>query len=94
VTTAEYPVNSDEYPDGPRLIRWAWRIENDGGAWQQEPALRVRYPDGTFSTDTIILVGEGRYEGLTAVADVPLSVDAWSLDGYVIDGPLPTSLPQ
>ncbi len=83
-------INRDDYPDGLCLIRWAYRIENAGGAWQQEPAFQVVHPDGTSSMDMIVLVGEGGYEGLTAVADPPPPTgDIWSLQGYIVDGPVP-----
>ena len=80
----------DVYPDGLTVLRWAFRIENEGGAWQQQPVLTMNFPDGTYSTVTISLIGEGGYEGLTAVAEVPVSNDTWSLDGLIFPGDLPS----
>src|SRR5687768_14191828 len=82
-------VNVDAYSDGTRLYHTAFRIENDDGAWQQEPRLTIGYNDGTFSSATITLVGEGAYEGLTAVAGAPLQGEIWSLDGFIFERPTP-----
>lgn len=82
--------DNDVYPDGLALFRWAFRIENDGGIWQQQPVLTVKFPDGTYSTATITLIGEGGYDGLTAVAEVAVSDDIWSLDGQVFEGEVPS----
>ena len=81
-----------KYPDGLELIAYALRIENDGGAWQQQPVLAFMSPDGTFSTVTISLVGEGGYEGLTAVAEALVANDMWTLDGFIIEGEVPPAV--
>jgi hypothetical protein len=81
----------DVYPDGLTLYTWAFRFENDGGAWQQEPVLTMGYPDGSYSAGTITLVGEGGYEGLTAVAAAPVVNDIWVLDGFIFEGEVPAS---
>jgi hypothetical protein len=83
--------DADVYPDGPTLIAWALRIENDGGAWQQRPVLTVEHPVGTYTGNTITLVGEGGYEGLTAVAAAPVVDYVWYLDGFVFEGDVPAS---
>jgi hypothetical protein len=38
---------------------------------------------------TQVLVGDGAYAGLTAIADVTLEGDTWSWDGWIIPGDVP-----
>jgi hypothetical protein len=82
-------VNNDAHPGGLTLYMWGYRIENEGGAWQQLPNLAFDYPDGGASTKTVILDGEGGYEGLTAVAEVALEGSIWDLHGFIIEGEVP-----
>jgi hypothetical protein len=42
------------------------RIENDGGAWHGS-ASGITLPDGTNAAGPAVLIGEGGYEGLTAL---------------------------
>jgi hypothetical protein len=84
--TVTVRANQDVYPDGTMISEYAYRIENAAGAWQGEPALKLWYPNGTTSTVTVSLVGEGAYEGLIAVAEVPVVNDAWDFNGVIING--------
>jgi hypothetical protein len=87
---ATLSINSDAYPDGTILYGTAFHIENADGAWQEVPSVRIGYPDGTHSTTTIILVGEGGYDGLTAIAQAPLVAGVWTFDGFIVaSGELP-----
>jgi hypothetical protein len=66
------------------------RIENDGGAWQKEPSLVVRFDDATGSASTVLLIGEGDYEGLVAVTELAADLTdpaGWAFDlrGIVMD---------
>ena len=38
------------------------------------------------------LVGEGGYEGITAVAEALVANDMWTLDGFIIEGEVPPAL--
>jgi len=72
--------------------RIAITIVNDGGAWRELPSLSVNLPTASAPKPyerQIILVGEGDYEGLIAVAyEVPGGVDD-PIHGFIIDGLLP-----
>ena len=67
-----------------------WRIENDEGAWQG--SFRYMDPlDGGDVTVTVLLTGEGTYEGLTAMVESAHDPVAcvWQWRGLVVDGNLP-----
>ena len=64
-------VNSEFLDDyGQTLWHGAFRIETEDGAWQEPPHLTLQYRDGTATTHTSAFVGEGAYEGLTALVEV------------------------
>ena len=81
-------ANSNQYADGPEVWNYAFRIENDEGAWQQMPTINLDAGDGDLNTTTGVLVGEGGYEGLIAVFDNLAENSTWTLHGYIIDGEL------
>lgn len=54
---------------GPTVNVGTWRIENDDGAWQGG-AIEAVLRDGTGLDGLTLLVGEGAYEGLTAIVEV------------------------
>ena len=56
---------------GPAARVWhaSFRVENEEGAWQEVPNLGLVYPDETSSTRTSLRIGEGAYEGLTAIVE-------------------------
>jgi hypothetical protein len=64
------------------------RIENDEGAWQGSVVM-LSVPDETSSVQ-MVMVGEGAYEGLTAIV---AREDFWgggcAVRGYIIDGGIP-----
>ena len=67
-------VDGDHYtnPGGgasPTFDAWTHRIENDEGAWQGS-LVGIDFPDGERSDGPLVLIGEGAYEGLTAVTIV------------------------
>ena len=63
--------NVHEFADlGADVWSSSIRIENDGGAWQKEPSLVVRFDDVSGSASTVLLVGDGDYEGLVAVTEL------------------------
>jgi hypothetical protein len=73
----------------------AWRIENDAGTWsgQGTGLLRVG-PDGppSVETSTVVLTGEGGYEGHTAYLIVDWATDdAAAVVGAVLVGDAPTA---
>ena len=55
----------------PGLVWHAsFRIVTEEGAWEEVPNLTLEYTDGTASTRTSALIGEGAYEGLTAITEL------------------------
>jgi len=82
-------ADSDIYgaPDSSTytLVSETWRIETKAGAWEWAFNL-VGFPDGSASTVTILLVGEGAYEGLFAVWESHYLGDAaceWDVRGVI-----------
>ena len=76
------------YPDdGGRLMvaRTSIRLDGPDGAWVGT-GVGLAYPDGT-SEGQDVLVGEGAYEGLTAVLHCGTDLVC---DGYIFEGPMPT----
>jgi len=82
-------ANSNRYHGGPEVWTYAFRIENDGGAWQQSPTIDLATGPEDLNTTTGVLVGEGGYDGLVAVFDNLEQGQTWTLHGYIIDGELP-----
>lgn len=75
--------NHDRHIGGPMLWHTAFSIVDDAGAWRGVPTI------STDDTQTVILDGEGAYEGLTIVATVPLEGTTWNWHGWIIEGDLP-----
>jgi len=88
--TTYMAANSNDYSDagGPIVWNYAFRIENDGGAWQQLPTLDLDFSDGSEDLTLGVMVGEGDYEGLIAVFQNVTSNSTWDLHGYIIEGEL------
>ena len=86
-------VNWDEYAasGGPRVVNYAFRIENDGGAWQQLPTINIVLPEGDVLGVVGVFAGEGEYEGLNAVFDnvIDSQTETFDLHGYIIEAELP-----
>ena len=78
-----------DVPDGPTMWHYAFRIENDEGAWQMDPVISLTRPDGTEADDVGVFVGERAYEGLTAVLTIHTKSSTWELDGYILEEALP-----
>jgi hypothetical protein len=86
--------DSDDY-DSPTVTSvgtGTWRIENGEGAWQGS-FTNINYPDSTTIVSTA-LVGEGGYDGLTAVWEStnhgPVEC-AWAVRGLILEGDVPTA---
>jgi hypothetical protein len=78
-------------PAGSRVGSGTWRIENDEGAWQGS-YTRMGSAERASVVSTV-LVGEGAYEGLTAVwesAHDPIACD-WDVWGLIIEGDVPAA---
>lgn len=73
----------------------AWRIENDAGTWSGEGTGLLRAgPDGppSVETSTVVLTGEGGYEGHTLYLIVDWTAgDAAAAVGAVFVGDAPTA---
>ena len=86
--------DSDDYmsPTVTRVGTGTWRIENAEGAWQGS-FTNIMYPESTTIVSTA-LVGEGAYDGLTAVWESthhePLEC-AWAVRGLILDGEVPAA---
>jgi hypothetical protein len=87
--TLSVAANNDEYTDGPTIFSYAFRIENEGGAWQQLPTINLDTGEGDDNTTTGVMFGEGGYDGLVAVFDNHVEGPGWTLHGYIIEGGLP-----
>ncbi len=77
--------NNDVHAGGPEIYATAFSIVNDEGAWRGVPDIVL--PEESSSTQ--VLVGEGAYEDLTAIATVDLDGSVWSWQGWIIEGGLP-----
>ena len=82
-------ANSNQYSGGPEVWNYAFRIENDGGAWQQSPTIDLATGPDDLNTTTGVMIGEGGYDGLVAVFDNLEQGQTWTLHGYIIEGELP-----
>jgi hypothetical protein len=81
-------ANSNEYPNGAVVWNYAFRIENEDGAWQQLPTIDIDGLDDDLNTSIGVMVGEGGYAGLSAVFNNVTEYGTWTLHGYIIDGEL------
>jgi hypothetical protein len=86
--------DSDDYesPTVTSVGTGTWRIENREGAWQGS-FTNIKYPESTTIVSTA-LVGEGAYEGLTAVWEAtnhrPVEC-AWAIRGLILAGIVPAA---
>ena len=86
-----------DYADGhARLEPRTYRIDNDGGAWtgsgERILALSVGQPRPLINHESMVLFGEGGYEGLVAYVFIELANEAPELEGVILDvemAPLP-----
>lgn len=84
--------HSAEYPFPIMVASGTRRIENDEGAWQG--SYTVAYlADGSMTTFTTPLVGEGAYEGLIAIWEEQTSQTSCTPEvrGVIIDGSVPVA---
>jgi hypothetical protein len=85
---------SEAYADDPDsgATSGTLRIENDDGAWQGS-MVYVYLSDGTMTTGTTSLVGEGAYEGLSAIWEERFLAPRCAADvrGVIIVGGVPTA---
>jgi hypothetical protein len=58
------------------------------GAWQGS-LLEIDFPDGGNVDRSFVLIGEGAYEGLSAVAKIGFGEACPNMRGYIIDGSVP-----
>ena len=92
ILTTESWIPSDSVPE-PRVYNASFRIENEDGAWEELPSLELEFADGTSSTKTSVLIGEGDYEGLTAIVELThvktMGSAHYDVRGVVTSGELP-----
>jgi hypothetical protein len=61
-------------------------IENDDGVWRQRPTVKLWYPGVTDPDKTVVVLdGEGGYEGLVTVLEVPDFEDGTTYYGFILD---------
>ena len=77
---------------GPSFGISTKRIENDEGAWQGSAEV-LNFPDGTWVASPYVMVGEGAYEGLTAIYLVNIFNCGENIQGYIIEGDIPAARP-
>ena len=78
---------------GPTIVTFTDRIENDEGAWQGSVEMLL-FPDDDTASVQMVMVGEGAYEGLTAIVAFESfafspSSSSCAVGGYIIDGSVP-----
>jgi hypothetical protein len=88
-----YEGGGGDDDSGPEVGTFTDRFQNDEGAWQGS-VLRLAIPDDTpedgrteSSYGPFVLIGEGAYEGLTAVLMGVEGSCFWSFQGYVMEVP-------
>ena len=78
VTTTSDPrldgaiVSTFQYPG---VAGWpshvsVFELANDAGSWISDPILTLEFEDRPPSSSTVVLSGDGEYQGLTAVAEI------------------------
>jgi hypothetical protein len=80
-------ADTNKWPLQPMLTTETWRITNEDGAWQGSfPSVYEAYLGPTSGAQSVVLVGEGDYEGLYAWMDV---TDWSAINGVVFSYPPP-----
>jgi hypothetical protein len=84
--------DEDEYFSGSTaflsIVVTTDRIENDEGAWQGT-SVWYRPAQGERSFAPMVMVGEGAYEGLTAILGFVEGYGECAVTGYIIEGSIP-----
>jgi hypothetical protein len=100
VGTVTLTLDLDDYPAAgtgeeagsfggdPSLRARTWRIENDAGAWEG-PDFILSLPNGSTSTTSGVLTGEGAYEGLLVAWQISSADEGWDVVGYIVPGDAP-----
>ena len=93
--THYYSFDADVYTladggPGPDFFAEGHRIENDEGAWQGSAVGFTFSPDHEGDAGPVVLIGEGAYEGLTAVL-ITYSASGCFLgfEGLIMEVPAP-----
>ena len=81
---------TDDYP-GYTLGTGTWRIQTADGVWEGSyPRLEA---EGTSDKATVVLVGQGAYEGLIAVWEQTIDGSGWDVVGAIFPaGPPPVAV--
>ena len=86
--TVTYRGNWEAFPDVPMQIESAtYEVVNEGGRWFG-PATALAGPS-LGNTDTVLLPGEGAYEGLTAYVLMDGSTDPPKIHAAIFPGEMP-----
>ena len=92
--------NLDEYRGtGVDLYHRTFRVDNADGSWVEQPSVALLFPGDSGSAGTTVFVGEGAYEGLTAIVEVDWissSSGLFDVRGIITDAgipPLPAPAP-
>jgi len=89
-----------DFADGhARFEPRTYRIDNDAGAWtgtgERILALSVQRPRPLINHESMVLFGEGRYEGLVAYVFIELANEEPELEAVILDiemAPLPDAI--
>jgi hypothetical protein len=93
--TMTITLTIETYPGGePTVHAEAYRIENEGGAWQEVPVFHLLLPWGAdeFAIGAVsqhVYVGEDGYEGWTVLAEHTWVGEGFDVRGYIVEGELP-----
>ena len=83
--------DGDPDVDGIGAYSALWEITDEDGSWVGETAS-FRFPPDSYNTFTVMLDGQGAYEGLTAVMEADFTDDCgFDIRGVVVDGELPAT---
>jgi hypothetical protein len=79
-----------DFVDGhARLEPRTYRIDNDGGAWtgsgERILALSAHQPRPLINHESMILLGEGEYQGLSAYVFIELAGERPELEAVILD---------
>ena len=89
--TFTWSGNRDQYSDPGGFVLWhgTMRVENDEGAWQEEPnTWLLKSGRQLFWPVTSVLRGEGAYDGWSVVAHV-VEDGQFVFDGVIFEGDPP-----
>jgi len=77
--------------DAPELTIGAYRLENEGGAWQEVPTFDLGFIDESGHTIPRVFEGEDAYAGLLLLVDDTWTGNGFEIDGHIVEAQLPVA---